>query len=456
MKRLISIVTTLCLALGLLVVNVWAAEEGWQIETTMPTSMPAGNSGDYSMVTIGEKIYTLGVKEIAINEIYNIKTESWETGAPNPISIKKGSCAVVQDKIYLIGATDTYTINMQIYDTSTNTWTSTNEGIPTITVNYSKQFSAISVGNKVYLIVNNAESNQSNLYIFDTQTGAWQSGKGLPYSNIDSAGVVATGENIYVIGGRSSTPLSTVHIYNTETDTWSRGTNMLNPRSHVSATTYGNKVYVIGGYDKGAVSNKVESYDINTNTWKEEIPFSEYREQPLASSGNGKIYVLGGPSSRTMESLQVGNERKLSILLNVGENAQLSISNDLADNASMTWTSSDSAVATVDANGKVTAIGVGTCDISAQNTDGTWKESIPVRVFAGTADLHRLAVHLNPGQNAKLYLTENPEDTTWNSLDTSVATVDANGKVTAVAQGIVIMEGTANGETHQVYVRVRA
>jgi uncharacterized protein YjdB len=132
------------------------------------------------------------------------------------------------------------------------------------------------------------------------------------------------------------------------------------------------------------------------------------------------------------------------------------VSNDLSDNTSMTWASSDTAVATVDANGKVTAIGVGTCDISAQNADGTWKESIPVRVFAGTADLHRLAVHLNPGQNAKLYLTENPEETTWNSLDASVATVDANGKVTAVSNGLAIMEGTANGETHQIYVRVRA
>lgn len=112
-------------------------------------------------------------------------------------------------------------------------------------------------------------------------------------------------------------------------------------------------------------------------------------------------------------------------------------------------------MATVDANGEVTAVGKGECDSSVQNADGTWKQSIPVRALPDTADLFRLALHMKPAQQAKPNPTEKLADTTWKSLDTAVATIDAAGKVTAVSQGLVIIEGTANGQTHQIYVRVK-
>ncbi|WP_312353716.1 Ig-like domain-containing protein, partial [Aminipila sp.] len=77
---------------------------------------------------------------------------------------------------------------------------------------------------------------------------------------------------------------------------------------------------------------------------------------------------------------------KISVLLNKNEEIQLSTYYELVKNANFTWSSANEAVATVDSNGKVTAIGVGDADIYAESADGTFKEYIPVKVVEGIAD----------------------------------------------------------------------
>ena len=149
-------------------------------------------------------------------------------------------------------------------------------------------------------------------------------------------------------------------------------------------------------------------------------------------------------------------EYVLAILLNVDETVQLSVTYDLADNTNLTWTSSDGAIAIVDGNGKVTAISEGLTYIYAENEDGNFKEFIPVKVVLGDADEMRLAVHLTAGEKALLYLTDDPSDVTWSSMDTSIATISAEGEITAVSKGLVIIQAELEGSIYQVYVRVNA
>ena len=152
--------------------------------------------------------------------------------------------------------------------------------------------------------------------------------------------------------------------------------------------------------------------------------------------------------------LDFNQTAKLSVLLNVDENVQLSTSYDLDNNKNFTWASTNESVATVDSNGKVTAVGVGDADIYAQNEDGTFKEYIPVRVVEGIADELRLAVHLKSGEKAKLYLTDDPSQVTWNSMDDSTVTVSADGQVTGVKKGLAIVQAELDGQKYQIYVRV--
>nr|WP_315025319.1 Ig-like domain-containing protein [uncultured Aminipila sp.] len=147
-------------------------------------------------------------------------------------------------------------------------------------------------------------------------------------------------------------------------------------------------------------------------------------------------------------------ESKLSVLLNAGETVQLSTSFNLDNNKNFTWSSTNEAVATVDANGKVTAIAEGTADIYAQNADGSFKEYIPVKVVKGVADELRLAVHLKTGEKAKLYLTDDASKVTWSSMDESIATVTADGQVNGVKKGLAIIKGELEGKSYQIYVRV--
>ncbi|MGO4109833.1 S-layer homology domain-containing protein [Paenibacillus sp. YAF4_2] len=77
---------------------------------------------------------------------------------------------------------------------------------------------------------------------------------------------------------------------------------------------------------------------------------------------------------------------KNEISLNVGgtETLTVTVSPANATNKQVTWTSNNTAVATVDASGKVTAIGIGTANITAATTDGSKVASAVVTVTKTT------------------------------------------------------------------------
>ena len=113
-----------------------------------------------------------------------------------------------------------------------------------------------------------------------------------------------------------------------------------------------------------------------------------------------------------------------------------------AENKKVTWKSSDSKVATVDANGRVTAIASGSATITATTDDGGKTATCAVSVAGAVSGvtLDKTSLSLDKGESYTLKATVTPADAenkkvTWRSSDTKVATVDANGKVAAVAPG---------------------
>lgn len=122
----------------------------------------------------------------------------------------------------------------------------------------------------------------------------------------------------------------------------------------------------------------------------------------------------------------------------------------------VTWSSSDPAVATVE-NGVVTAVGVGEAIITATAGDASatckvtvQPDAIPVTGVTVTAD----RTGLYNGEVAVLTATVLPENATdktvtWTSSDETVATVDANGRVTAVSAGSVTITAAAGGVTSE-------
>ncbi|MDE7334997.1 MAG: Ig-like domain-containing protein, partial [Muribaculaceae bacterium] len=127
-----------------------------------------------------------------------------------------------------------------------------------------------------------------------------------------------------------------------------------------------------------------------------------------------------------------------------------------------TWTSSNPALATVDANGLVTAISVGNATITATSANGltaTCKVSV-VATPAASISLNKTTASLKATETVQLSATVLPQTTTdksvtWSSSNPAVATVDANGLVTAISVGNATITATsANGLTATCAVSV--
>ena len=116
---------------------------------------------------------------------------------------------------------------------------------------------------------------------------------------------------------------------------------------------------------------------------------------------------------------------------------------EAASKLNLTWTSSDEEVATVDETGSVTAVGAGEADITVSVSDANISSTTHVKVVitpTGVEAPDSIELVTN-GENSKaLGAKMTPEDATevklaYESSDESVATVDENGVVTAVADG---------------------
>ena len=120
---------------------------------------------------------------------------------------------------------------------------------------------------------------------------------------------------------------------------------------------------------------------------------------------------------------------------------------------SVTWSSSDEGVATVDASGLVTAVSAGTATITATSDfDGTVSGSAEITVVdaIGGLDVTPETATVIAGDTEQLTATPtgvagSPDTSvTWSSDDEAVATVDASGLVTAVTAGTAIITATSN------------
>ena len=154
---------------------------------------------------------------------------------------------------------------------------------------------------------------------------------------------------------------------------------------------------------------------------------------------------------------------KASTEINKGESETLKVTinpEDTSEDKTVTWTSSDPTVATVDENGKVTAVGAGNTVITAQVGTFTKECAVKVNVPITSVTINEKDKTIAKGESTTLTSTVNPEDTTedktitWSSSNESVAKVDQNGVVTAVGAGDATITAKAGDKTGTVKVTV--
>ena len=131
--------------------------------------------------------------------------------------------------------------------------------------------------------------------------------------------------------------------------------------------------------------------------------------------------------------------------------------------ASVTWTSGDAAVATVDGAGLVTAVATGAATINATSGSASGSASVTVTQapaqIAVTPDSLRLTALAEQRQLTAEAFDANGNAIvgpmlSWASEDDAVATVDADGLVTAVANGETTVTATSGSASASVAVTV--
>lgn len=160
-------------------------------------------------------------------------------------------------------------------------------------------------------------------------------------------------------------------------------------------------------------------------------------------NGEAEVYVTNIFLNNSTATLSPGSTQQLT--------ATVIPSN--ASNKNVTWSSSNSSVATVSSNGKVTAMAIGEADITATAADGSGVKAVcHVTVKEKVVSVQKIAFveapsTINIGKSLKLNVAFTPTNATnktlsWTSGDTSVLTVDNEGNVKGIGKGTTTVVAT--------------
>ena len=185
--------------------------------------------------------------------------------------------------------------------------------------------------------------------------------------------------------------------------------------------------------------------------------------------GTKNAYIEAGWSKYASKGIYEYQEDADSISLNstkvtmtVSETTKLvaTVYPDITINKTVTWSSSNENIVTVDQDGNVTAVGIGSATVTAHcgNLSATCSvEVTPIMVTSISVTPSSLTLK----DSESMYLTatvfpENATDKTvkWSSSNTKIATVDNKGLVTPVKTGTVNIKATCGTASTSVRVTV--
>ena len=163
---------------------------------------------------------------------------------------------------------------------------------------------------------------------------------------------------------------------------------------------------------------------------------------PTVSSGTVTVVkpVTGITLNKTSATMKKGDTLQLSATVSPSD----------ATNKTVTYKSSNTAVATVSSSGKVTAKGAGTATITATAGSKSATCSITVEgIVDATGGTNKT---ISEGETLKLSVKKYPTtsgtlNVAWTSSDTSVVTVENDGTITGVSVGTATVTAKLNSYT---------
>ncbi len=222
------------------------------------------------------------------------------------------------------------------------------------------------------------------------------------------------------------------------------------------------------------------------DTDSKKLTFTSSLEAVVSVDQNGKITAKGVGSGVITVSNTDGTA-KATCRVNVTEAPKASLTLDVerlsldegatrtlkatyvpareTDSKELIYTTSNSAIAKIDQTGKITAVSAGQATITVTNKEGTVSASCKVDVIANsgieaslTLDIYTLSLVV--GESKTIHTSYTPSSSAdtkvlkFSSSDTSVATVDQNGKIVAKAAGTATITVTNQSESIKAECKV--
>lgn len=158
------------------------------------------------------------------------------------------------------------------------------------------------------------------------------------------------------------------------------------------------------------------------------------------------------------------DRRNLSLLPGSTATLVATVAPTSATNKSLTWKSSDTSIATVDANGIVTAVKEGTATITVTTVDGSYTATCTVTISKDNVavtgvSLNKTSLTLAVNESSTVTATVTPsgatnKNVTWSSDNTKVATVSSKGVITGKADGTAVITVTTEDGKYTASVTV--
>lgn len=154
----------------------------------------------------------------------------------------------------------------------------------------------------------------------------------------------------------------------------------------------------------------------------------------LSGNIDGKYYQLPPAVSPKKASIYIAGTKKLKVTNGLGAN----------------YTSNKASVATVNKNGRITAVSEGKATIKCKTSTGTAKCVVTVK----KPELSKSTASTCIGDSFTLSVTGANEDITWTSSKSSVAKVSSKGRVTGVSKGTANITASVSGVNLECAVTV--
>jgi N-acetylneuraminic acid mutarotase len=193
-------------------------------------------------------------------------TPAWQNEPSMPVGRAFASAAVASNFFYVISGFNgvSYQVDNDYFNGSV--WASA----APIPVGHS-QSRAATVGNNIY-VPGGYNSLQFSgpidlMQIYNSTTNTWSNGMNLPGTR-SGAAVVAFERHVYIIGGFTApfpTGTDTVYIYDPVTNSYTMGAPMPAPAGNVAGALLDNEIFVVGGSTSATLAHY--AYNPATNTW---------------------------------------------------------------------------------------------------------------------------------------------------------------------------------------------